>query len=74
MSIIIGITCIIISIFVIWGIIGAVNFVVGMVKGRKYMQGEPVQFNYGGRRITAYVRKIRRRGDGTYHIVVDKRR
>jgi hypothetical protein len=69
MSIIIGITCVIAFIFVIWSIISAVNFVVSMVKDRKYMQSEPVHFNYDGRRITAYVRRIRRRRDGTYHIV-----
>lgn len=56
-------------------VIALIHFVISMVGAithRNYMRGEPIQFNYGGRRVTAYVRKISKRGDKTYHIVVDK--
>lgn len=69
--ILIGIVIIVLIIIVI-ALVRLFTSVVGAITHKNYMRGEPIQFNYGGRRVTAYVRKISKRGDKTYHIVVDK--
>jgi hypothetical protein len=71
-GIILIVICILVVIILIRGVISIVDGAIGAAKGRSYMRGEPIHFNYGGRRVTAYVRKIKKQGDKTFHLVVDK--
>ncbi len=68
----IGIIVVIVFIIIVIALVRLVSSIVGAITHRNYMRGEPIHFNYDGRRVTAYVRSISKRGDKRYHIVVEK--
>jgi hypothetical protein len=63
-----GVGLIVLAVIIIFLVIIFIAF-----RGKKpYRVGELIRFSYGGTTITAAVRKIDKRGAGTYYIVADR--